>query len=327
MLTDPGYRSSLYHVDDYARNMMSWGAVVAGTLSSVCLCRAFGRRNSILVGCFLVLAGTTLQCSAQHSAQLLLGCFLVSMALGLLSHSTMLQDAELSPPSARGAILVLCIDLAYDVGTLLGAGVVYAVEAAFVPPWMWRLVLGGSVLQAFALVCIVPFITETPASLVQRGRLDEGLHALRELRGPLVSEAALSEEFGQLLLAAGGGEELRSASSVSFLFCFLFVVLGRMVWRKRTTSHTTQTNKNTQNAQLRLLLRELRNALRPEQAPLLILMALLALLAVFMRVFFVTCVRVFFERLRANTHEAQSSQTQTNTNTRNRRPSRRPSCA
>ena len=92
--------------------------------------------------------------------------------------------------------------------------------------------LGGSVLQAFALVCIVPFIPETPASLVQRGRLDEGLQALRELRGPLVSEAALSDEFGQLLLAAGGGDELRGASSVSFVrwcfvwCCFICVCVG-----------------------------------------------------------------------------------------------------
>jgi MFS family permease len=214
--------------------MMSWGAVVAGTLASVFLCRAFGRRNSILAGCALVLAGTALQCSAFHGAQLLLGCFLVSMALGLLSHSTMLQDAELAPPAARGAVLVTCIDFSYDAGTLLGGGVVYAVNtvSAQAPeaPWLWRLVLGGSVLQAFALVCIVPFITETPASLVQRGRLDEGRHALRELRGPLASEATLSDEFGQLLLAAGGGDELRGASSVSFVwFCCLVRFVSRVL--------------------------------------------------------------------------------------------------
>jgi hypothetical protein len=157
-----------------------------------------------------------LQVSAHHAPQLLAGSCIVSVATGVLVHATLLQDAELAPPAARGAVLIACIDLSFDLGSLCAAGVVYAVAASsYSQTWMWRLVLGGSVMQAFALVCIVPLLPETPASLVQRGRLDEGLHALRELRGPLVSEAALSDEFGQLLLAAGGGDELRGASSVS----------------------------------------------------------------------------------------------------------------
>ena len=214
----------------------------------------------------------------------------VSLSYGVLSHATLLQDAELSPAGARGTVLVLCIDLAYDVGSLLGAGVAFAVNTVSAQgsemSWLWRLVLGGSVLQAFALVCIVPFIPETPASLVQRGRLDAGLHALRELRGPFVTESTLSDEFGQLLLAAGGGDEVRGASSVSFCFFVLFVCLFVLpvsqhpshAWPPHTHAHTPQTQHSPKKG--RLLLRELRNALRAEQAPLLILIVLLSLLSV-----------------------------------------------
>ena len=222
-----------------------------------------------------------LQVSAFHAPQLMLSCCVVSVATGVLVHATLLQDAELAPPSARGAVLIACVDLSFDLSSLAAAGVVYAVDAAsYAQPWMWRLVLGGSVMQAFALVCIVPFLPETPASLVQRGRLDEGLHALRELRGPLVSEAALSDEFGQLLLAAGGGDELRGASSVS---CSLLVdccyCVGVIIPAcARQTLPPTHHKKNTTKG--RLYLRELRDMLRPEQAPLLALIAVIALLAV-----------------------------------------------
>ena len=59
-----------------------------------------------------------------------------------------------------------------------------------------------------------------------------------------------------------------------------------------TPPHATNTPATTKNmrthththTQLRLLLRELRDSLRQEQAPLLILMALLALLSVRVRV-------------------------------------------
>jgi hypothetical protein len=71
---------------------------------------------------------------------------------------------------------------------------------------------------------------------VQRGRLDEGLQALRDLRGPLASEATLSDEFGQLLLAAGGGDELRGASSVSYWLCSL-VLFCLVVWGVYKCTH------------------------------------------------------------------------------------------
>ena len=45
---------------------------------------------------------------------------------------------------------------------------------------------------------------QTPNSLIQRGRVEEGRNALRDLRGPLAPTSKVQSEFERILTAAGG---------------------------------------------------------------------------------------------------------------------------
>ncbi len=150
------------------------GAGLAGHLSD----RA-GRRGVILGAGLLFIVAAVVSAVAQHVAVLLLGRFLVGLAIGIASMLTPLYLAEISPARERGAIVSLnqlCITIGILVSYLVG----YALARA-TGGWRWMLALGavpGIVLSIGMLV-----LPESPRWLAGHGRVLDAENVLRRLRG------------------------------------------------------------------------------------------------------------------------------------------------
>jgi MFS transporter, SP family, galactose:H+ symporter len=150
------------------------GAAMAGTLSD-----RIGRRLVIFGAGLLFIAGAVVAALAQDVGTLLIGRFLVGLAIGVASMLSPLYLAEISPASDRGAVVSLnqlCITGGILVSYLAGFALADASGG-----WRWMLVLGavpGIILSAGMLV-----LPESPRWLAGHGRERDADAVLRSLRG------------------------------------------------------------------------------------------------------------------------------------------------
>jgi len=178
------------------------GAAMAGQLSD-----RFGRRFVILGAGLLFIAGAVISAMAQGVAVLMLGRFLVGLAIGVASMLTPLYLAEISPARDRGAIVSLnqlCITVGILVSYLVGFALARASGG-----WRWMLVLG--VVPGIILSVGMLFLPESPRWLAGHGRLRDAGTVLQRLRGSADVKAELSDLRTDL---AREGGHLASASEL-----------------------------------------------------------------------------------------------------------------
>jgi MFS transporter, SP family, galactose:H+ symporter len=161
------------------------GAATAGYLSD-----RNGRRLVILGAGLLFIAGALISAVAQGVIVLVIGRFLVGLAIGVASMLTPLYLAEISPARVRGAIVSLnqlCITGGILVSYLVGFALASSSDG-----WRWMLALGalpGIILAAGMLV-----LPESPRWLAGRGRIPDANAVLQHLRGT----ADVSDELTSL---------------------------------------------------------------------------------------------------------------------------------
>jgi sugar porter (SP) family MFS transporter len=178
------------------------GAATAGYLSD-----RNGRRLVILGAGLLFIAGAIISAVAQGVVVLVIGRFLVGLAIGVASMLTPLYLAEISPARVRGAIVSLnqlCIT-----GGILVSYLVGFVLASSSDGWRWMLALGalpGIILAAGMLV-----LPESPRWLAGRGRIPDANTVLQHLRGT----ADVADELNTLRTdLAREGRQLPGASEL-----------------------------------------------------------------------------------------------------------------
>jgi len=178
----------------------AFGAAMAGGLSD----RA-GRRRVILGAGLLFIAGALISAVAGDLTILLIGRFLVGVAIGVASMLTPLYLAEIAPSRDRGAIVSLnqlCITGGILVSYLAGFSLARTPDG-----WRWMLALGA--LPGLVLAIGMLFLPESPRWLAGHGRLRDAEAVLKELRGSIAVSGELStlrtdlaRERGQLVKAA-----------------------------------------------------------------------------------------------------------------------------
>jgi MFS transporter, SP family, galactose:H+ symporter len=166
------------------------GAVMAGFLSD----RA-GRRRVILSSGLLFVSGAGISAIAQGVTVLLIGRFLVGLAIGATSMVAPLYLAEISPPNHRGAIVSL--------NQLCAAGGALASYA--VGFWLisvsggWRWMLAFAAVPGAILFLGMLVLPESPRWLAGHDRLREARIALQRLRGSDLLDVELSGLWTDLL--------------------------------------------------------------------------------------------------------------------------------
>ncbi|MFD7581847.1 MFS transporter [Kitasatospora sp. NPDC059817] len=169
--------------------LSSWqqGAVVSAALlgaaltalTSGRLADRFGRRPVIGAAAAVYALGTAASAAASGSTTLLIGRFLVGLALGAVSFAVPLYISEISPPARRGALVTLN-QLMITIGLLLSYVVAYLLEPA--GAWRWMLALG--LLPACVLLVGMCLVPESPDWLHARGDTARAASAARRLSPP-----------------------------------------------------------------------------------------------------------------------------------------------
>ncbi|KAK7311627.1 hypothetical protein RJT34_09884 [Clitoria ternatea] len=178
-----GAEVNMYCVyDSQVLTLFTSSLYLAGLVTSLAASRVtttFGRRNTILIGGVVFLAGGALNGGAENIAMLILGRILLGFGVGFTNQAAPLYLSEIAPPKWRGA---------FNSGFqfFLGVGVVASGCINFGTAkhtWGWRVSLGLAVVPAAIMTVGAFLITDTPSSLVERGKIDQARKALRKARG------------------------------------------------------------------------------------------------------------------------------------------------
>ncbi|KAM0897769.1 hypothetical protein ACQ4PT_022344 [Festuca glaucescens] len=172
---------------------------LAGMLASLVaghVTRTLGRKNSMLIGGLLFLAGALLNFTAINISMLIIGRILLGVAVGFTRLSAPLYLAEIAPARWRGAF-TSTFHFFLNVGFFMADVVNYGTNT--IPRWGWRLSLGVGIVPAAVIIVGAALIPDTPNSLVLRGKADEARASLRRIRGPA---ADIDAELNDIIQAA-----------------------------------------------------------------------------------------------------------------------------
>lgn len=164
------------------------GSLVAGKASDW-----VGRKKVILIAAFLFLLGSLEQTASNDVPQLVLGRFIVGVAVGQAATVVPMYLAEIAPASLRGRIV--------GTNSLLITGgqvVAYLVNAALFPVkhgWRWMVLCTA----APALVQLIGLLSldESPRWLVGRGQFIEARRVLKRIY-PLASDDAIERQVDSI---------------------------------------------------------------------------------------------------------------------------------
>lgn len=175
--------------------------VASFAASSVCL--RFGRRSTMLIASVFFLIGIVLNAAAMNIEMLIIGRILLGAGVGFANQAVPLFLSEIAPAKVRGALNIL-FQLFITIGILVANVINYYMSE--IHPYGWRISLGLAGVPASVLFLGSLFITETPTSLIQRDKFEEGKETLKKIRGTQNVDA----EFDQILMASHMARQVKN---------------------------------------------------------------------------------------------------------------------
>ncbi|CAA2990283.1 sugar transport 1-like [Olea europaea subsp. europaea] len=169
-------------------------ALVASFFAST-MTKKFGRRKSMMLGGIIFLVGAIINAAAVHISMLIIGRVLLGIGVGFANQSVPLYLSEMSPYNYRGTFNV-CFQLMITIGILV-ANLLNYFFAKIEGGWGWRLSLGLAGVPAIVIIIASFFLSDTPNSLMDRGKEDEAKALLKRIRGVENVDA----EFNDILAA------------------------------------------------------------------------------------------------------------------------------
>ncbi|KAH8427191.1 sugar porter family MFS transporter [Aspergillus melleus] len=174
------------------------GGAAIGALTAGLTIDRFGRKATIQLGALLATIGAILQCAAMQLAMILVGRIVAGWAVGTLSMSVPVYQAECAHPKTRGLIVGLAqqmIGVGFIVSTWIGYGSLHAPDSNSV---QWRFPLAFQGLPSIMLFIGLFWLPESPRHLIEKKRDEEALRVLKRLHYDGTNEDWIQSEFTEI---------------------------------------------------------------------------------------------------------------------------------
>lgn len=176
-----------------SQESMVVGAVLFGAMFgpfiSGFLTDKLGRKKINIIASLVFVVGSILAAIAPDTNSLIAGRLLLGLAIGIVAATVPLYLAELSPKDKRGR-MVTFFQLAITLGILLSYVVGYIFGDA---QNAWRLMFWAGFVPAIILFVGMLLVPESPRWLLTKGRNEEALKVLNQLRTPDEAVAEYNE--------------------------------------------------------------------------------------------------------------------------------------
>lgn len=174
------------------------GGAFFGALSGGLTVDRLGRRGTIQLGAMVCVVGAILQAASVHLGMMLVGRIITGWAVGIMSMSVPVYQAELAHPKSRGLIVGLSqqmIGVGFIVSTWVGYG---SLQAPTTTTFQWRFPLAFQGVPALVLAIGLIWFPESPRQLVEQDREEEAMSTLRKLHYDGTNDAWINAEFGEI---------------------------------------------------------------------------------------------------------------------------------
>ncbi|KAI5296499.1 hypothetical protein KEM52_001343 [Ascosphaera acerosa] len=234
VIASPNY---LHYFDTYPESNII-GAInstfsAGASIGSLCggyFADKIGRKITIMLGAVVAAIGAALQSGAVALSMMLVGRIVAGWAIGLLSMSVPIYQAECAHPARRGLIIGIAqqmIGVGFIVSGWMGYACNYARDTS---TFQWRFPLAFQCVPAIVLAMGMPFFPESPRHLISQDRYDAGLRVLRKLHYNGSNEDWINEEFLEIKNTLAAEKEVLVPSWTA-----MFTVPQ---WRRRLTIAT-----------------------------------------------------------------------------------------
>ncbi|RJE18102.1 MFS sugar transporter [Aspergillus sclerotialis] len=174
------------------------GGAAIGSLQGGLTMDRFGRKFTIQLGALICLIGAILQASAMNLAMILIGRILAGWAVGLMSMSVPVYQAECAHPSSRGLIIGLAQQMngvGFIVSTWVGYGSLHAPDTS---QFQWRFPLAFQAFPAIMLLVGMLFLPESPRYLIEKERHDTAMKVLKRLHFDGTNGEWIKTEYNEI---------------------------------------------------------------------------------------------------------------------------------
>lgn len=202
---EKGHKSNYCKYDNQGLQLFTSSLYLAGltaTFLASYTTRRLGRKFTMLIAGIMFIIGVILNTAAQDLLMLILGRILLGCGVGFANQAVPLFLSEIAPTRIRGGLNIL-FQLNVTIGILFANIVNYF--TAKIDGWGWRLSLGLAGIPAVLLTIGSLLVVDTPNSLIERGRMEEGKQVLRKIRGT----DKIEPEFLELVEASRVAKEVK----------------------------------------------------------------------------------------------------------------------
>ncbi|KAL5425438.1 hypothetical protein PMIN07_011719 [Paraphaeosphaeria minitans] len=175
--------------------MLELGALL-GALFAGYLADRLSRKRSIVVAVIIFSIGSILQISAQEYAMLTVGRLIGGVGIGMLATISPLYISEIAPPEIRGALLVLQ-EFSIVFGIVVAFWITYGTRY-MTSEWSWRLPFLIQLIPGLVLGVGIMFLPYSPRWLSSKGRDQEALQVLSQLRRLPESDSRVLQEWCEI---------------------------------------------------------------------------------------------------------------------------------
>ncbi len=149
-----------------------FGAILSGRLAD-----QFGRRRMLMVAALAFIISTLLATLANQVMELVIGRFIIGMAIGICSYTAPLFISEMAPAELRGFLVLI------NAITITGGeAIAFLVDYFLAPSHSWRGMFAVGLIPALALFLGMLCLPETPRWLVSKGYLQKARSTLDQIR-------------------------------------------------------------------------------------------------------------------------------------------------
>ncbi|XP_068333984.1 sugar transport protein 13-like [Pyrus communis] len=202
----PGLESNYCKYDNQGLQLFTsslYLAALTATFFASYTTRVLGRRMTMLMAGFFFIAGTIFNAAAKNLIMLIIGRLLLGCGVGFANQAVPLFLSEIAPTRIRGALNLL-FQLMVTIGILVAQLINYG-TAKIKGGYGWRVSLGLAGIPSLLLTLGAVIVTDTPNSLIQRGKLEQGKKVLKRIRGI----ENVDPEFLEILEASRAAKEVK----------------------------------------------------------------------------------------------------------------------
>jgi MFS family permease len=159
---------------------------------------SIGRRWTIQLGACICLLGAILQAAARNLGMMLVGRIFTGWAVGLMSMSVPVYQAETAHPKMRGLIVGITqqmIGVGFIISTWVGYGSAQMPNSS---SFQWRFPLAFQVVPCIFIILGLLVFPESPRYLMEKDKADEAMRVLRRLHYNGRNEDWLLREFTEI---------------------------------------------------------------------------------------------------------------------------------